>query len=69
MNPDLRGKIIIKFTILADGAVSDVEMVSSSFGDAEFENSILLRVRQWKFPAIKEEKNLTVTYPFVFQPS
>jgi TonB family protein len=69
MNPDLKGKIIIKFTIVPDGSVSDVEMVSSTFGDADFENSMLLRVRQWKFPAIKEEKNLTVTYPFVFQPS
>jgi TonB family protein len=66
--PDLAGKITVRFTIDALGNVSRVEIVENTTGNKELEEEIARKVSMWKFEAIPEGE-VTVTYPFVFQPS
>jgi len=64
-NPHLGGgKIVVRFTIAADGRVTSAEVLSDTVGNAEFSSAIVRRVRSWKFPRAGGES--TVIYPFVF---
>ncbi len=66
-NPDLSGKLVIKFTILSSGKVTNVSVVSSTIGNSEFESTITRYVKRWRFKAISGGAgDVTVTYPFVF---
>jgi TonB family protein len=66
--PDLAGKITIRFTIDAAGNVSRVEIVENTTGNRDLEDEITRKVNMWKFEAIGEG-DVTVTYPFIFQPA
>jgi TonB family protein len=66
--PDLAGKITIRFTIDAGGNVSKVEIVENTTGNKDLEDEIVRKVGMWKFEAINEG-DVTVTYPFLFQPA
>ena len=67
-SPDLAGKITIRFTIDAAGNVSRVEIVENTTGNKDLEDEITRKVAMWKFEAIGEG-DVTVTYPFIFQPA
>jgi TonB family protein len=62
-----RGKIVIKLTIAANGAVTACSLVSSSYGDAEFERKIIERVKLINFGA-KAGPPFTMDYPIQFIP-
>jgi len=64
-NPNLEGKIVVKFTISSTGSVTNASIVSSTMGCAELEQTIISRIYTWKFPPISEGE-VTVIYPFVF---
>jgi TonB family protein len=66
--PDLAGKITIRFTIDAGGNVSKVEIVENTTGNKDLEEEIVRKVGMWRFEAINEG-DVTVTYPFLFQPA
>ncbi len=66
-NPNLQGRIVIKFTINANGAVSECRSVESSMGDSNVEQCLVRSIRRWKFPEISEG-DTEITYPFVFFP-
>ena len=67
-DPALNGKITVKFTILPDGRVTDVEVVESTMDSDALKQKIVRVVSNWVFPTIGEsEGNLTVNFPFVFQ--
>jgi len=66
--PDLAGKITIRFTIDASGGVSRVEIVENTTGNKELEDEIVRKIGMWRFEAITDG-DVTVTYPFVFQPA
>jgi TonB family protein len=66
--PDLAGKITIRFTIDAGGNVSKVEIVENTTGNKDLEDEIVRKVGMWKFETINEGE-VTVTYPFIFQPA
>jgi TonB family protein len=66
--PDLAGKITIRFTIDAGGNVSKVEIVENTTGNKDLEDEIVRKVGMWKFEVINEGE-VTVTYPFIFQPA
>ncbi|MFH0918779.1 MAG: AgmX/PglI C-terminal domain-containing protein [Fibrobacterota bacterium] len=69
-NPSLSGKITVRFTILANGTVTDVEISETTVDDAALQDRILRVVKNWMFPAIAEnEGDITVNFPFVFQPN
>lgn len=62
-----RGKIVVKLTIAPSGAVTGCTLVSSSYGDAEFERKILERVKLLNFGP-KPGPDFTMDYPISFIP-
>lgn len=66
-NPELYGKIMVKFTIGAAGAVVAQAIGSTSLNNAMVEGCILRRVAGWQFPTPKGGTNVLVTYPFLFK--
>ena len=67
-NPNLSGKIKVRWTITAAGTVSGVEIEEDSMGDAEVTSCIKGLVARWRFPA-PSGGSVDVVYPFVFQSS
>ena len=67
-DPSLQGKITVRFTITANGSVTDVEIMENTTNNRGLENEIRRKVQMWKFASIPEG-DVTVTFPFVFQPS
>jgi TonB family protein len=67
-DPNLAGKITIRFTITAAGTVSNVEVLENSTGNTDLEGEIIRKIQMWKFDPVPEG-DATVTYPFVFKPS
>lgn len=63
-NPEIGGKISLKFTIAPSGDITAIEVVSSSTGIAALDNDIKDKARRMKFDSI-EKGNVTVTYAFV----
>ncbi len=69
-NPSLSGKVTVRFTITPSGAVVDVEIIESTIDDESLQSRITRAISNWIFPAIdNNEGNLTVNYPFIFQPT
>jgi TonB family protein len=66
--PGLGGKITIRFTIDATGSVSKVDIIENTTGNKSLEDEIIRKVSMWKFDEINEGE-VTVTYPFLFQPA
>lgn len=66
-NPDLYGKILIKFTIGAAGSVVAQTIGTTSLNNAMVEGCILRRIAGWQFPTPKGGTNVLVTYPFLFK--
>jgi len=46
-NPNLRGKVEVRFAINSDGQVTWVEIVNSTIDDPDLTNCITLRIRHW----------------------
>jgi pSer/pThr/pTyr-binding forkhead associated (FHA) protein len=67
-NPDLGGKITVKFVIAKDGTVSKASIKSSSMGSKDVENCITGRFMRFKFPEPKGGGIVIVSYPFIFAP-
>ncbi|MEK7392286.1 MAG: AgmX/PglI C-terminal domain-containing protein [Fibrobacterota bacterium] len=63
-NPDIGGKISVRFTIAPSGDVVAIEIVSSSTGVEALDAEIKEKARRMKFDSI-EKGNVTVTYAFV----
>jgi TonB family protein len=66
-NPSLAGKVVLKLTILPNGDISELEIVSSELKDADLERRLIARVRLFKFVA-KNVAVTTITYPIDFFP-
>ena len=66
-NPDLYGKVAIKFTIAGDGGVETQRIGDTSLKNPTVEGCILQRVAKWKFPAPEGGTKVLVTYPFLFK--
>jgi TonB family protein len=64
-NPSMEGKIVVRFTIAASGAVTACSVVSSSMGNPGMEGEVCARIMTWRFPPI-DAGDVTVVYPFVF---
>ena len=67
-NPDLQGKLVLKLTIEASGAVSQVEVISSELADQELERKLVQRVRMFRFLE-KDVPPVTTTKPIDFFPA
>lgn len=67
--PDLRGRLVVRFTVEADGAVTGAEVASSTLGDGQVEACVLERVRAMQFPPTPRGASIRVSYPFAFEPA
>jgi hypothetical protein len=65
-NPNLSGKVVIRWTITAAGTVSGVDVDQDSMNDSEVTNCIKSLVAHWRFPA-PSGGSVEVSFPFVFQ--
>ncbi|HUU00648.1 MAG TPA: AgmX/PglI C-terminal domain-containing protein [Myxococcota bacterium] len=66
-DPDLKGKIVIRFVIHPGGKVISVEIVENTTGDSELAACIAARFRAIRFPSA-EGSETSVTYPFILAP-
>lgn len=66
-NPDLYGKVLVKFTIGASGEVLEQRVDSSTLKSAMVEGCIMRRMAAWKFPEPKGGTLVRVSYPFLFK--
>jgi len=66
-NPDLYGKVLVKFTIGGTGNVVAQMVGNTSLNNAMVEGCILRRIAGWQFPQPKGGTNVLVTYPFLFK--
>lgn len=65
--PDLYGKVAVKFTIAGTGLVSERQVNQSTLANLRVENCILQKISAWKFPEPRGGTNVVVTYPFLFK--
>ncbi len=66
-NPDLHGKLLVRFRIDPSGKIQRVEPAEERFRDAAFVNAVLDKVRRWTFEPIGG-RVVEVLYPFQFVP-
>ena len=62
-NPNLGGKITLKFTIAPSGDIIAIQIVSSNTGEPSLDDDIKDKAKRMKFDQI-ERGNVTVTYTF-----
>ena len=67
-NPNLSGKITVKFVIAKDGTVSSASTKSSTMGSPAVESCINGRFLEFQFPEPKGGGIVIVSYPFIFSP-
>lgn len=66
-NPDLYGKVQVRFTIGAAGVVEAQAIGATSLNNAMVEGCILRRIAGWQFPRPEGGTSVIVTYPFLFR--
>ncbi|MBY0554099.1 AgmX/PglI C-terminal domain-containing protein [bacterium] len=66
-NPNLYGKIAVKFTIAGTGQVETQSINDTTLKNLSVESCILSKVSKWKFPEPKGGTKVLVTYPFLFK--
>ena len=66
-NPDLYGKVAVKFSIAGTGAVETQRIGDTTLKNATVEGCILQKVAKWKFPTPEGGTKVLVTYPFLFK--
>src|SRR3984957_16058083 len=66
--PDLRGKLVLEFTISPSGEVTDCHVVSSELQNPDFERKIVARVRLFHFEP-KDVAAMTTAKPIEFVPT
>lgn len=59
-NPNLRGKIVVRFVITPQGTIASVTVISSNLGNPSVESCIVERIKRWDdFGAIDPSKGNT----------
>jgi outer membrane biosynthesis protein TonB len=64
-DPNLRGKIVVNFTINPDGSIRDLQLVSSELGNADVERQLLTRIGLINFGAKPVPAYPVRNYPIV----
>jgi TonB family protein len=68
-NRNLRGRVIVSFTISGNGRVAFAGVKRSTLGNVKVEGCIAKAVRRWLFPAPQGGGIVMVSYPFVLHTS
>ncbi|MFH1222366.1 MAG: TonB family protein [Candidatus Micrarchaeota archaeon] len=63
-NPNLAGRVTVRFTVTSNGAVSDVRIDKDTMGNPAVGQGIIERLKHFKFPM--PDGAVTVVFPFVF---
>lgn len=66
-NPELYGKVSVKFTIAGTGHVESQLIGDTTLKSQPVEGCILNKVSKWKFPEPKGGTKVVVSYPFLFK--
>lgn len=66
-NPELYGKVAVKFTIVGTGHVESQAINQTTLKSLSVEGCILSKIAKWKFPEPKGGTKVVVTYPFLFK--
>lgn len=67
IEPSLRGRVAVSFTIGANGKVSVAQVQHTSVDSRQLESCIVGRVKQFQFPRPVAGVNVQVQYPFSFR--
>ncbi len=67
-NPNLRGKIVLRFTIGTRGQVVEVSIDSDTMGNDEVASCVMRLVKAWRLP-FTPDSDTPVSFPFLFQPT
>lgn len=62
--PDLSGKVVVRFTIAADGTVPRAEVTGTTLKTPAVEACIVAQIKKMRFPA--KGAAAVVNYPFIF---
>ena len=67
-DPDLGGRVIVRFTIDPSGTVASAGIQESDLDNDDVEDCLLRRIERWRFPEPSTPGLVHVTYPFIFSP-
>ncbi|NMO23552.1 TonB family protein [Pyxidicoccus fallax] len=67
-NPNLKGKVVVRFVIKPNGRPGDVDIEENTVGNEAVGSCIRTTIRNWTFP-FKPDSETAVSYPFVFSPA
>lgn len=67
--PELKGRVVVSFSITASGLVKTARIKNSSLNFPSVEFCIVKHLKLWKFPQPKGGVIVKVSYPFVLQRS
>ncbi len=67
-DPNLSGRVSVRFVIGAKGKVSEAEVDTSTLKDGAVAKCVAKAVESWKFPKPPGGGDVTIRYPFVFNP-
>jgi Ca-activated chloride channel family protein len=65
-NTELRGAMVLKLVINADGTVKNVSVVSSTLNEQAFDQCALEKLRGWRFPSTRDGRGAEVTITLMF---
>ena len=66
--PELAGKVSVRFAVVRNGNVKGVQVVENTTGSDQVERCVARVVRAIRFPRRRTGKSLRFTFPFVFAP-
>lgn len=66
--PELAGKVSVRFAVLRKGQVKGVKVVENTTGNDTVERCVTRVVSAIRFPSRRTGKSLRFTFPFVFAP-
>ncbi|MDP1919634.1 MAG: AgmX/PglI C-terminal domain-containing protein [Myxococcales bacterium] len=67
-NPNLKGKVVVRFSITTGGRAAEIEIEQDTLGNDAVGSCIKTVIRGWVFP-FKPDSDVSVAYPFVFSPA
>jgi hypothetical protein len=66
-NPGLWGKVVLQWTIDADGHATKAHVKETTLGNTEVERCLVDKISTWVFPKPIGGGTVIVNYPFVFK--
>lgn len=66
--PGASGKMSSHFIVGPEGKVTISKIQGSTIEDDKMKSCVVKHIAKWKFPAPRGGKDVTVNYPFVFNP-